>query len=107
METRTSSHPAQIVRRQFKAHGVDLAIELGLSHSAAHQWQLIPARHHFDVIRLATANGLNLEIEDLSMTAEQKQKIKKGLSGASSPSNASTQAFKRRAAPLTHMVNEK
>lgn len=53
MKTIEIEKPAQTIRKAFLEKRLRLSDELGLSIYACHQWQRVPAQHHYQVLKIA------------------------------------------------------
>jgi hypothetical protein len=75
MKTIDYEKPAQTIRRAFLEKRLRLADELGLSIYACHQWQRVPSRHHFDVLKIAKKNGIRISPAELVLTPKQIEEL--------------------------------
>ena len=75
MKTIDRNKPAQTIRRAFLEKRLRLSDELGLSIYACHQWQRVPSRHHFDVLRIAKKNGIRISPAELALTPQQIEEL--------------------------------
>tara|TARA_R110002012_G_C11434848_1_gene589867 strand:+ start:98 stop:355 length:258 start_codon:yes stop_codon:yes gene_type:complete len=67
--------PAQTIRKAFLEKRLRLSDELGLSIYACHQWQRVPARHHYQVLKIAKKNNIRITPAELALTPKQIEEL--------------------------------
>ena len=75
MKTIDPNKPAQTIRKAFLDKRLRLSDELGLSIYACHQWQRVPSRHHYDVLKIAKKNGIRITPAELVLTPKQIEEL--------------------------------
>jgi hypothetical protein len=75
MKTIEIEKPAQTIRKAFLEKRLRLSDELGLSIYACHQWQRVPARHHYQVLKIAKRNGIRITPAELALTPKQIEEL--------------------------------
>jgi hypothetical protein len=75
MKTIEIEKPAQTIRKAFLEKRLRLSDELGLSIYACHQWQRVPAQHHYQVLKIAKKNGIRITPAELALTPKQIEEL--------------------------------